>query len=144
MKRGTYLPLPLLWHVVPACVLRPVKLRLGQYLLDALLDSKIFLPTLCFDFLEGFLSVAEHRHEGDGDGRARELQGRGRVDSVPYWTAPLGAQQLQDLHVELYAIQKGQQRFPEERGVIRLTSLPTFPPSPRRPALGGHPQASKL
>ena len=93
-----------------------MNLRPGQYLLDALLDSKIFLLTLRLDFLEGFLSVAERRRKGDGR-RARELQGRGRVDSVPYWTVPLGAQQLQDLHVELYTIQKGQQRFLAERGL---------------------------
>jgi hypothetical protein len=39
-----------------------VDLRPGQYLLDALLDSKVFLPTLLLDFL----SVAELRREGDG------------------------------------------------------------------------------
>jgi len=49
-----------------------VNLRPGQYLLNALLDSKIFLPTLLFDFLAGFLSVVERRSEGDGR-RAREL-----------------------------------------------------------------------
>jgi hypothetical protein len=57
-----------------------VNLCPGQHLPDAFLDSKIFLPTLLFDFLEGFLSVAKSGRKGDGQ-RALELQGHGRFDS---------------------------------------------------------------
>jgi hypothetical protein len=42
-------------------------LSLSQHLLDALLNSKIFLSTLLVGFLEGILRVVERRRRRDRD-----------------------------------------------------------------------------